>query len=82
MSPLDIIDIIQNPNLVEGPFEDWSDVRSPGRAARRRKMGHPQRIRIYYTPSRKIVVLGNKIICHPVMYHLITKEVMRRRSSM
>jgi hypothetical protein len=28
--------------------EDWSQVRSPGRARRRRKQGHPQNIRLVY----------------------------------
>jgi hypothetical protein len=45
--------IIENSSLLDGPFEDWSKVRSHGRALRRRRRGFPQRIRIYYTPSNR-----------------------------
>jgi hypothetical protein len=48
------IRLIENPMLTIGPFEDWSDVRSPGRAARRRKQGHRQRIRFYYKPDPQL----------------------------
>lgn len=42
---------VRNNLLTIGPFEDWSQVRSPGRAARRRRQGHKQRIRYYYKPD-------------------------------
>lgn len=43
--------IIESAHVVVGPFEDWSQVRSPSRARRRRRQGHPQRIRFYYKPN-------------------------------
>jgi hypothetical protein len=60
---------------VDGPFEDWSQVRSHGRAARRRKRGFPQRIRIYYTPSKQAMVMGDTIVCHPGMYDAIAESL-------
>jgi len=61
------IRIVENPNLLDGPFEDWSKVRSPGRARRRRRK-HPQRIRIYYKPSNKVLKLPDgSLVMHPVI---------------
>lgn len=45
--------------------EDWSQVRSPSRAARRRRMGHPQRIRFVQKPSNEVYQMGGKLIMHP-----------------
>ena len=60
------VPIIESPVLVIGPFEDWSDVRSPGRAARRRRQGHRQRIRLYYKPDPNAYRLPNGTIAvHP-----------------
>ena len=58
--------IIESPHLVDGPFEDWSQVRSPSRAARRRKK-QPQRIRIFYKPSEQCIHLveQNAVVMHP-----------------
>src|SRR5687767_6387259 len=59
-------DIIESVHMVDGPFEDWSRVRSPSRARRRRAKGHPQRIRIYFTPKKEAMSLpGGKIVMHP-----------------
>lgn len=44
-----------SPHLTIGPFEDWSKVRSPARARRRRRRGFPQRIRIYHLPSPDLI---------------------------
>lgn len=49
------------------PVEDWSDVRSPGRA-RRRRAKHRQRIRITHAPDRRAYNLpGGMIVMHPVL---------------
>lgn len=40
--------------MVIGPFEDWSQVRSPGRA-RRRRAKHKQRIRFYHKPDPNVM---------------------------
>lgn len=57
--------IIESDLLVIGPFEDWSQVRSHGRAARRRKQGHRQRIRLYYKPDPNARQMGDTLIMHP-----------------
>ncbi|UXO93949.1 hypothetical protein Pan3_27 [Pseudanabaena phage Pan3] len=48
--------------------EDWSQVRSKGRAARRRKQGHPQRIVVRHYPDPKLyhVPANGVIYGHPV----------------
>lgn len=53
--------------LVGDPYEDWSRVRSPGRARRRRKQGHPQRIVTRYRANGKALhdVNMNCIYVHP-----------------
>lgn len=58
--------IIESAQMVDGPFEDWSDVRAPSRAARRRKMGHKQRIRFFYKPKAALLKLPDgTIVGHP-----------------
>ena len=60
------IDLIESDLLVDGPFEDWSEVRSPGRARRRRRRGYRQRIRLYYRPSENLVQLPDgSLVGHP-----------------
>jgi hypothetical protein len=51
-----------------GP-EDWSEVRSPARARRRRRMGHRQRIKQTWIPRREAYSIdgGRTIVMHPVM---------------
>jgi len=71
---------IHNDHLVDGPFEDWSQVRSPGRALRRRKMGHAQRVRIYYLPSKKLLKLPDgTIVGHSATLHELAREVDRQK---
>lgn len=62
------IRVVETPLLVIGPFEDWSQVRSPGRAARRRKRGHKQRIRFYHKPDPQVLHdrANGVIYAHPV----------------
>jgi hypothetical protein len=58
--------IITNRSLLIGPFEDWSRVRSPGRARRRRARGHPQRIRIYYKADPTLLTCADgTVVGHP-----------------
>lgn len=47
------------------PFEDWSGVRSPGRARRRMKRGHRQRIKYLQLPDPKVFVANGVIHGHP-----------------
>jgi hypothetical protein len=50
--------VFSAPHMTIGPFEDWSRVRSPARARRRRKR-HPQRISIYYLPDPNLIQTAN-----------------------
>lgn len=58
--------IIERPDMVD-PVEDWSRVRSPSRARRRMKAGHPQHMRIIYVPKKEAYQMGNTLVMHPVM---------------
>ena len=68
--------LIESVHMVIGPFEDWSQVRSPGRARRRLKRGHPQRIRFYYKPDPNLLQLpNNTIVGHPATLARLRKEL-------
>lgn len=60
--------IFENLEMVVCVGEDWSKVRSPGRARRRRKK-HRQNIVLRYEPSPELLVDQQRraIYCHPVM---------------
>lgn len=58
--------IIEDPHMVE-TVEDWSEVRSPSRAARRRRQGHRQRIRYVSRPKRDVFKIGSALVMHPDM---------------
>lgn len=67
--------LISDDKLIAGPFEDWSQVRSPGRAARRRKK-HPQRIRLYFKPDPNVYQLPNgSLVAHPSVVDAVRKRV-------
>lgn len=76
--PIGGIRILENKLMVIGPFEDWSDVRSHGRAARRRRQGHRQRIRVYYLPDPKFIQFGNTIVGHPDTVAGLMKRLAER----
>jgi hypothetical protein len=53
--------------------EDWSGVRSPSRAARRRRQGHRQNIVFREVPDETVYVIGkNKYVGHPEILARIT----------
>lgn len=60
--------IFECPEMVVYAGEDWSKVRSPGRARRRRKK-HPQNITALYVPDEKYLIDERRgaIYCHPAM---------------
>lgn len=58
------VQIIEVESMVEVVGEDWTRVRSPGRARRRRKK-HRQNISPLYAPLKTFLQSGNKIYCHP-----------------
>jgi len=70
--------IIESLHMVDGPFEDWSRVRSPGRA-RRRRWRHRQNIRIYYTPKPGFLRTDDALIGHPATCAKLIAAVQDRR---
>lgn len=58
------------------PVEDWTEVRSPPRARRRRRLGHPQRIRIRMVPRRQVYVFRETgmVVMHPEIARQLRKE--------
>lgn len=69
-------EIIENPVLVV-TTEDWSRVRSPGRA-RRRRGKHRQNIVITGRPSTEIYVVGDMIVCHPETAKAVRDRFQRK----
>lgn len=59
------------------PAEDWSRVRSPGRARRRMKRGYRQNIRYYQKPSSEVFVTDGKIMAHPETIRALTDRVAK-----
>lgn len=59
------------------PAEDWSRVRSPGRARRRIKRGYRQNIRYYQKPSPEVFVTDGKIMAHPETIRALTDRVAK-----
>ena len=68
--------IIEDPSLVE-TIEDWSRVRSPGRA-RRRRWRHRQNIEIRCEPSAEVFRQGNVMVMHPVTAAKLRAEIEKR----
>lgn len=68
MIPLGHTRIIEDDKMVDS-VEDWSRVRSPGRAARRRRQGHRQNIVITGKPKTHAISMdgGRTLIMHPEM---------------
>ncbi len=56
--------IVEDGNMTD-TVEDWSEVRSRSRAARRRRQGHRQRIRYAVKPKREIYRVGDMLVMHP-----------------
>lgn len=69
--------IIEDPNLVD-LVEDWSDVRSQSRAARRRRQGHAQRIRYHTAPRAAVYAIGDALVMHPETARLLRERVRTR----
>lgn len=73
----DGVRIFESEHLVE-TVEDWSRVRSRGRAARRRKLGHRQNIRTYERPMLGGVMVGGDLYMHPVSRAKLYGQVRER----
>jgi hypothetical protein len=67
-------------DVVGDAYEDWSAVRSPSRARRRRAQGHPQQIVTRYRANGTCYHdrIHNAIICHPHDYAKIAAAVSVR----
>ncbi|MEP0149988.1 hypothetical protein [Roseibium sp.] len=63
-----------DPSL-EDAIEDWSMVRSPSRAKRRRKRGFPQRIKIRMVPKKDVYQFGRCLIMHPEMVRELERRI-------
>lgn len=50
--------------LCSETVEDWSRVRSPSRAIRRRRQGHRQNIDYRIVPKQEVYVIGDTMIMH------------------
>jgi len=60
------VEVREDPFMVDA-VEDWTRVRSPSRAARRRRQGHRQNIATVNVPKPDIyVIFGRIIVGHPV----------------
>lgn len=70
--------VIHESELLVDRVEDWSEVRSPSRAARRRRQGHPQRIRMVEIPKREIRMVDGVMYAHPVVAAEIRAKVRAR----
>lgn len=64
--------IVEDASLVD-TVEDWSRVRSPGRA-RRRRHKHPQNVRSVHVPKKTAVMFGNTLFMHPEMARRLRDE--------
>ena len=71
--------IFTTTTLVKPGPEDWSEVRSHGRARRRLKQEHPQRIRKTIVPRTDFIVRGSTVFCHPAMYHALRREMKAKK---
>jgi hypothetical protein len=73
------IRILASEHMPTDTVEDWSRVRSPGRAARRRRQGHPQRIGYRQEPKRMVVhdTAQNVLYVHPVIFDEIAEAIDR-----
>jgi hypothetical protein len=68
LSPFGGMQIIESDAMVES-FEDWSRVRSPGRARRRMKYGHRQNVQTLQKPRCDALIVDNRMFVHPVVAH-------------
>jgi hypothetical protein len=75
--------IVEDASLVD-TIEDWSGVRSPGRASRRRKLGHRQNITLKSVPRQEVYFLdgGRTMVVHPEVARAIEQQIAQRMGGM
>jgi len=71
--------IIEDANLLD-TVEDWSRVRSPARAWRRRRRGFKQNIVTRHVPKKEIYSLdgGRTLVMHPEMARELRRQLAAR----
>lgn len=63
-------------------YEDWSGVRSPSRAIRRRKQGHRQNIRYINIPDPKIIKMADgTCVGHPETIRRLEQAALADRAA-
>lgn len=75
MMPMFGLLIVEDANMVEQVGEDWSGVRSPARARRRRARGFPQRIKPIMAPKKQIYRVGDRMIMHPQTARILREKI-------
>ena len=86
MFSFDAVEILENSAMVDY-VEDWSRVRSPARARRRRKLGFKQNIRTFIVPKREVISIhgGRTLVMHPEIAKRLreqTKELELRSNAL
>lgn len=71
--------IVQH-SLATKLVEDWSACRSPGRAKRRHRLGHPQHMVVRRVPAS--FVLHGVMYLHPEIYSRLIERVAKQHSHM
>lgn len=74
ITPTGGLRIVEDPHMTD-TVEDWSEVRSPSRAARRRRQGYRQRIRWVERPKSEIYHVGDMLVMHPETARVFREKV-------
>lgn len=68
--------IVSSPMMFNA-IEDWSGCRSRARAERRRRLGHPQRVRVINVPKQEFFQIGDTLYAHPDMVAKLEEAVRK-----
>lgn len=71
--------IITDDKTMINTHEDWSNVRSPGRARRRRKRGFKQNIVVTHSVKQEIYRVNDTLIMHPTIYYQFIQKLEEER---
>lgn len=73
--------IIEDPTMMNTDPDkaDWSKCRSPSRARRRWRQGHPQRV--FFGPSMDFISIGRVVRAHPAAIRALRSEVANRKAA-
>lgn len=76
------LNILIDDNVTTKTIEDWSNVRSWGRAVRRRKRGFKQNIVFRYEVSQDIFKFGDNLLMHSTMYKKFIAELKKKNEDL